>query len=249
MKHAIITVLVLMSVCSAWALGSPPQAQVSLSSVDAPGFLIAGAEQMLRGYSHLLFLLGLMLVLRNPRDAIKCLASYTLAHSLVFVVVSTAGVTVNPYQVGALVALSVIYIGFANLNGFKRLLDVPAPPLLPVVFFFGLIHGLGFAANVQSLSVAGATQPLLNIIFFNLGLEFGQLLALCVLVPVISAWRATRVWAPLSRLVNLSLIVMGGLFALVQLHGDLHPHEGATPPPEPETSGWHSHGDGPPHIH
>jgi hypothetical protein len=117
-----------------------------------------------------------------------------------------------------------------------------------MVFVFGLVHGMGLSTQLQSLTLAEDPRLLAKILWFNVGVELGQIAALCVMVPVINAWRRTTVWNSLSRVINSGLVALGLLLMLFQLHGYLHSQPGAAGI-TPTDGGWHSHGDGPPHRH
>jgi len=211
-------------------------------------FLWTGAEHMLSGYDHLLFLLGVVFFLSRFRDIVVFVTAFTAAHTLVLLSATPLRIGADHYLVDACIALSVSYKGFENLGGFPRLLGVAAPPLLAMVFLFGLVHGMGLSTQLQSLTLAEDPRLTAKILWFSLGVELGQIAALCVMVPVINAWRQTRVWEALARIVNSALVLAGALLMLSHLHGYVHSAAG---PATPWTTdgGWHSHDGGPPHRH
>lgn len=92
---------------------------------------------------------------------------------------------------------------------------------------------------------------LTRILFFNLGVELGQIAALVVMGVVIRAWQQTIVWEPITRVVNASLVFFGFLLLLFQLHGYLH-ESGHVHGPATEAAAAgvpHSHDGGEPHVH
>ncbi|MEL7044605.1 MAG: HupE/UreJ family protein [Pseudomonadota bacterium] len=210
-------------------------------------YLWTGAEHMLTGYDHLLFLLGVVLFLRNLRGIIAFVTAFTVAHTLVLLGATPLRVAADHHLVDAFIGLTVAYKGFENIGGFPRLLGVAAPPLLGMVFIFGLIHGLGLSTQLQTLTLADDPRLVAKILWFNAGVELGQIAALLVMVPVINAWRQTIVWDALARIINLLLIFCGMLLVLLQLHGFVHAREtGGT---IQAGGGWHRHGEGPLHRH
>lgn len=250
-RAAAVTICAAMG-SSAWAHDVDPRAQARL--VDGTGwdYLVTGAEHMLTGYDHLLFLLGVVFFLRRFRDILTFVTAFTAAHTLVLLGATLAGISADHHLIDAVIAASVIYKGFENLHGFERLLGFRPPPLLVMVFLFGLIHGFGLSAQLQTLTLASDPNLLSRIVWFNLGVELGQVLALSLMVPVIGAWRRTRVWVPVSRSVNALLILVGGFLLLYQAHGYLHSrdaHLPQTPMQIDATPGLHRHGDGPAHAH
>lgn len=214
-------------------------------------YIWTGAEHMLTGYDHLLFLLGVMFFLTRFRDILKFVTAFTLGHTLTLVFATYGGITADHYLIDAVIAGTVMYKGFENLDGFKRWLACSAPPLLIMVFGFGLIHGFGLSARLQDLTLGSEDGLLGKILFFNLGVELGQIAALLVMAVVIRAWQKTIVWEQVTRITNGSLVFFGFLLLLFQLHGYIHeqglihgPGEGAPLPGE-----LHSHDGGEPHVH
>ncbi len=150
-----------------------------------------------------------------------------------------------------MIAVTVIYKGFENLDGFRRWIGTAAPSLIYMVFAFGLIHGFGLSARLQDLTMTEESGLLAKILFFNLGVELGQIAALVVMGVVIRAWQQTSVWEPITRVVNASLIFFGFLLLLFQLHGYLHEsgHVHGPATTEAATGVPHSHDGGEPHVH
>ena len=85
--------------------------------------------------------------------------------------------------VDAVIAFSVIYKGFENLDGFKRCFSINAPNLILMVFIFGLIHGFGLSTKLQEM--ATAELSLSQILSFNVGVELGQIGALLLIFPLL----------------------------------------------------------------
>ena len=214
-------------------------------------YIWTGAEHMLTGYDHLLFLLGVMFFLTRFRDILKFVTAFTLGHTITLVFATYAGISADHYLIDAVIAATVMYKGFENLDGFRRWLACSAPPLLVMVFGFGLIHGFGLSARLQDLTLGSEDGLLAKILYFNLGVELGQIAALLVMALVIRAWQQTIVWVPITRIANGTLVFCGFLLLLFQLHGYLHesgqvhgPAAGAAAPGE-----MHSHDGGEPHVH
>lgn len=226
----------------------PAAAQARMADGNWLDFLWTGAEHMLTGYDHLLFLLGVVFFLSSLRDIVTFVTAFTVAHTLVLLTATPLRIGADHHLVDAFIAMSVAYKGFENLQGFPRCFGFAAPPLLAMVFVFGLVHGMGLSTQLQSLTLAEEPRLLAKILWFNVGVELGQIAALCVMVPVINAWRRTIVWDSLSRVINTGLVVLGFMLMLFQLHGYLHAQQETTGI-NPMDAGWHSHGDGPPHRH
>lgn len=178
-----------------------------------------GAEHMLSGYDHLLFLLGVMFFLNRFVDILKFVTAFTVGHTLTLILATYAGMTANHYLIDAVIAVTVAYKGFENLNGFQRWLGVSAPNLLLMVFIFGLIHGFGLSARLQEVTLADDPALLSKILLFNVGVEFGQIAALLVMAFAIRAWQQINGWALFSKLANMGLIAAGAGLLVFQLAG------------------------------
>ena len=184
-------------------------------------FIWLGASHMLSGYDHLLFLLGVVFFLKRFGDIVKFITAFTVGHSITLVFATLYGIQANYFLIDAVIALTVCYKGFENLDGFKRYIGVKAPSLIWMVFGFGLIHGFGLSTRLQQLPL-GDHGLVMKILAFNVGVEVGQIVALSVMLLVIALWRKHSSFAPFSRIVNGGLIVIGALLLVHQLHGYQH---------------------------
>lgn len=175
-------------------------------------YIYVGAKHMLSGYDHLLFLVGVVFFLKNVRDILLFVTAFTLGHSITLIGATLLGINANDHLIDAVIALSVLYKGFENLDGFKRWLGTTAPNLLYMVFAFGLIHGFGLSTRLQQLSV-GTEATFGKIVAFNVGVELGQVLALIPIIFSINLWRKQDSYAAFQTTTNWGLVAAGvGLF-------------------------------------
>jgi len=184
-------------------------------------YLWLGASHMLTGYDHLLFIFGVIFFLTGFRDIVKYITIFTVGHSLTLVFATILGITANYHLVDAVIALSVCYKGFDNLNGFKKYLKMPSPNLLWVIFIFGLIHGFGLSTRLQQLPL-GESGLIMRILSFNVGVELGQITALTIMLVLIITWRRFNSFNQFSTVSNAGLIVAGAFLFLMQIHGYGH---------------------------
>lgn len=212
-------------------LASAPSYAHGISEADKQAMLDGGylqyvwlgATHMLTGYDHLLFLFGVMFFLTTARDILKLVTAFTVAHSITLIGATFAGVTANYYLIDAVIALTVCYKGFDNVDGFKSYLGTRAPSILGMVFVFGLIHGFGLSTRLQQLPLGDKGLEMLGrIVSFNAGVELGQLAALLGMMLVLAAWRRRPSFPRFSRVANHALILVGFLLFLMQLHAYLH---------------------------
>ncbi|MFD4706005.1 HupE/UreJ family protein [Gottfriedia sp. NPDC058432] len=135
-----------------------------------------GIEHILTGYDHLLFLLSLVLIATRFKDALKIVTAFTIAHSVTLFLVATGRIHVIPYWVESLIALTICYVAVENIFVKK----VKWRWILTALF--GLIHGMGFAGALAETGLPKSNQ-LGSLLTFNLGVEAGQLMILCLLLP------------------------------------------------------------------
>ncbi len=185
------------------------------------GYLSLGATHMLSGYDHLLFVFGIVFFLTRFFDIVKYVTAFTLGHSVTLILATLNGFTVNYFLIDAVIGLSVSYIAFANLDGFRRVLDINPPNLMGMIIGLGLIHGLGLSTRLQELPL-NQDQLLLNIISFNVGIELGQIGALSLMLLLIAIWRRGESFRPFSVISNYLLVFFGVVLFLMQMHGYLH---------------------------
>ena len=185
-------------------------------------FVWLGAKHMVTGYDHLLFLFGVIFFLTNIRTIIKFVTAFTLGHSITLILATFLGIKANYYLIDAVIALTVIYKGFDNIDGFKKYLNMNSPNLLRAVFLFGLIHGFGLSARLQQLPLGDRDMLLGKIVSFNIGVELGQIAALVVLLVLLNIWRRRPSFQQFSFTANMLLIIVGSFLLLMQLHGYQH---------------------------
>lgn len=192
-------------------------------------YLILGAKHMVTGYDHLLFLFGVIFFLTKFKDIVKFITAFTIGHSITLIFATFLGITANEYLVDAVIALTVIYKGFDNIDGFRRYLKMNPPNLLALVLVFGLIHGFGLSTRLQQLPL-GTEGLLAKIISFNVGVEIGQIIALTVMAALLAGWRKTNSFARFSYGANVALMIAGAtlfVFQIINFTKDEH-HAGET---------------------
>lgn len=186
-------------------------------------YIWLGASHMLTGYDHLLFLLGVVFLLSTFKDIVKFVTVFTIGHCITLIFATYFKITWNFWLVDAIIAVSVIYKGFDNNNGFQRHFNMASPNLLKMVFAFGLLHGFGLSTRLQQLPLGDdPVHMIIRILSFNVGVELGQIVALAVMVAALSLWRKTVYFERLSYTANLGLILAGIYLLFVQLHGYQH---------------------------
>jgi hypothetical protein len=175
----------------------------------AYAYLRLGVEHLVSGLDHVLFVLGLVALLRGGRRLVLAITAFTLGHSVTLAAASLGFVRVAPAPVEAAIAASLVAVALALArpdagvgSGLAR-----RPAALP--FAFGLLHGLGFAGALASAGLPGHALPL-ALVSFNLGIEAGQLALVALALPALALLR--RIPLPRGRFVcELPATALGAL--------------------------------------
>lgn len=144
----------------------------------AKDYTALGVEHILTGFDHLLFVVALTLLVRGKKPLIVTITAFTAAHSVSLAATVLGLVQVASPPVEATIALSIVLVCAEALRPADTLTQ-RAPWL--VAFAFGLLHGLGFASALMEVGLPPAHVPL-ALLFFNLGVELGQLGVIAVAV-------------------------------------------------------------------
>ena len=199
-----------------WSHGVPESTINAMADASLIDFIFFGAEHMLTGYDHILFLIGVVFFLTNFLDIFKFITAFTVAHCIVLIFATFYGIKANAYLIDAVIAFSVIYKGFENLDGFKKWFSIKAPNLVLMVFVFGLIHGFGLSTKLQEMAAATSIHlSLSQILCFNLGVEVGQIAVLIIVFPLLSMVRGKL----FDKVSNWILVAAGVLLLIYQLNG------------------------------
>jgi hydrogenase/urease accessory protein HupE len=144
----------------------------------APKFLAAGVEHIMTGYDHLCFLLAVVLWASRAWPVIKIVTAFTVSHSITLSLAALQVVDLPSEWTEIAIALSIIYVSLENF--FTRKVDGRWRD----TFFFGFVHGFGFASGLIELGVPQrAIVPALA--SFNIGVEFGQIGVVLVVIPLL----------------------------------------------------------------
>ncbi len=180
-------------------------------------YMYIGAKHMVTGYDHLLFLVGVIFFLYRSKDIMVYVTLFTIGHSLTLMFGVLYDIAMNPYLIDAIIGFSIIYKGFDNLGGFKRVLGFQ-PNTKAAVMIFGLFHGFGLATKIQEFEIPkeGLFE---NLIAFNVGVELGQFSALILVLIALSFWRRHPSFLRFSTATNALLMSSGVMLVGFQLTG------------------------------
>ncbi len=134
-----------------------------------------GIAHILAGIDHLLFVLALLLLVESRWLLVKTITAFTVAHSITLGLATLGFVRVPPSAVESTIALSIVFVAAELVHATRgdHTLTVRYPWI--AAFGFGLLHGLGFAGALTELGLPAGDVPI-ALLFFNIGVEIGQLL-------------------------------------------------------------------------
>ncbi|MDP2340700.1 MAG: HupE/UreJ family protein [Deltaproteobacteria bacterium] len=164
------------------AFAASPEFTLSGSAAAPPiaDYLLIGAEHILLGFDHLVFLVGILIVLLRAgtlRSLVAVITAFTLAHSVTLGLAAT-GIVVPPSSlIEPAIALSIVFVGVESFTAtdIARRWRITLP--------FGLVHGFGFAGALAEIGLPqDAVVPALAV--FNIGVELGQLAVVLALYPL-----------------------------------------------------------------
>lgn len=162
-----------------------------LGQVAAAYFLL-GVEHILLGVDHLLFVAALMMIVVGWRVLLATLTAFTLAHSVTLGLSTLGHVSLPGPLVEALIALSIVVVAAEALGAARgECMARRALPPWSIAFAFGLLHGFGFAGALGEIGLPTEAVPA-ALLFFNLGVEAGQILFVAAVLGLGAAWRAFR---------------------------------------------------------
>ncbi|MEO1576336.1 MAG: HupE/UreJ family protein, partial [Pseudomonadota bacterium] len=161
----------------------------------ASSYVPLGFEHILLGVDHLMFVLCLVLLVQGVGMLVKTITAFTVAHSLTLAAATFGWLGVPEGAVNACIALSIAYVA-ADVIQMRRGhggLSVRYP--WGVAFAFGLLHGFGFAGALTGIGLPAANLPT-ALLFFNIGVELGQLAFVTVVLLLFRAHRVLTARGP-----------------------------------------------------
>lgn len=188
----------------------------------ARDYFVIGAEHILFGWDHLLFVIALVLLVRRGWAVAGAATAFTVAHSITLVA-TTLGYTGLPSRpVEALIALSIVFLAVEVMrmlrNPERETFTRRAPWL--VAFAFGLLHGFGFAGALADIGLPQG-EIASALVAFNVGVEAGQLLVIAVLIALLAVLKraAPLAEAPTIRAATYGIGIIGSFWLFERVVG------------------------------
>lgn len=217
----LVTLMMVLGFSSeAWAHGitAGDKGFIQESSGVMPiSFAYLGAKHMVTGYDHLLFLFGVIFFLYRLKDVGIYVTLFALGHIVTLLGGVLFEININAYIIDAIIGFSVVYKALDNMGAFQRWFGVQ-PNTKIATLVFGLFHGFGLATKILEYELA-ADGLVPNLIFFNIGVEMGQILALTMILIVMGYWRRYPSFMRGAFAANTVLMLLGFMLVGYQLTG------------------------------
>ena len=137
-------------------------------------YISLGFHHILQGVDHLLFVLGLLLIVKSRMMLLKTVTAFTVAHSITLALATLGYASVPLPPLNAAIALSILFLGPEIVRSWRGETSLTINYPWVVAFLFGLLHGFGFASGLSTTGMPKTELPL-ALLFFNVGVELGQL--------------------------------------------------------------------------
>lgn len=147
-----------------------------------------GVEHILFGFDHLLFVLCLLILVGNLKRLLGAITAFTVAHSITLAGTTFGWLHLSSAPVEASIALSIAFVAAEIIRSRDGKASVTQRWPWIASFSFGLLHGFGFASALREIGIPDDAVPL-ALLFFNLGVEAGQILFVVAVLAVMWAWR------------------------------------------------------------
>ncbi len=159
------------------------------------GYIAHGIRHISLGADHLLFLLGLLLIVRNRWMLLKTVTAFTVAHSVTLALATLGLASLPVAPLNAAIALSILFLGPEIVRLWRGQSSFTLRHPWVVAFAFGLLHGFGFASALTSAGLPRAELPL-ALFSFNIGVEIGQLGFVVLVLLLERAFRILKIRWP-----------------------------------------------------
>ena len=159
------------------------------------GYIVHGIRHISLGADHLLFLLGLLLIVKDRWMLIKTVSAFTVAHSITLALATLGYANAPVVPLNAAIALSILFLGPEIVRVWRGETSFTICHPWVVAFAFGLLHGFGFASALTSAGLPRAELPI-ALLSFNVGVEIGQLGFVLLILLLERAFRIMEIRWP-----------------------------------------------------
>lgn len=169
-----------------------------------------GITHIFLGFDHLLFVFTLLLIVKNMRRLLWTITAFTLAHSITMAGATLGFIHMPQQPVEAMIALSILFLAMEIIHEKQGKVGLTSRYPWLIAFIFGLLHGFGFAGALTEIGLPEQAITL-ALIFFNIGVELGQLMFVAVVVLIALALQRLKHSNILQKVETVLVYAIGGL--------------------------------------
>ncbi|WP_245317518.1 HupE/UreJ family protein [Rhizobium sp. N122] len=178
----------------------PSQPWIDFAATRSPlaaarAYFVSGIQHILLGIDHLLFVFGLLFIVRSRWMLVKTITAFTVAHSITLAVATLGEIAVPALPLNAVIALSILFLGPEIIRVWRGQTSFTIRHPWVVSFAFGLLHGFGFASGLTALGLPQGDIPF-ALLMFNLGVEAGQLAFVGLILLLTAALKSIEIRLP-----------------------------------------------------
>jgi hydrogenase/urease accessory protein HupE len=182
------------------AIAHPSQPWVEIAATqtraDVAGtYIVQGIRHILFGADHLLFVLGLLLIVQDRWMLLETVTAFTVAHSITLAIAARGYASAPVLPLNAAIALSILFLGPEIVRSWRGETSLTIRKPWVVAFLFGLLHGFGFASALTSAGLPRNELPL-ALFSFNVGVEIGQVAFVLLIVLLERSFRQLEIRWP-----------------------------------------------------
>ncbi len=181
-------------------IAHPSQAWIEIAGAPGPftvagTYIVHGIRHIAFGADHLLFVLGLLLIVKDRWMLVKTVTAFTLAHSITLAIATFGYADAPVLPLNAAIALSIFFLGPEIVRSWRGQTSFTIRHPWVVAFVFGLIHGFGFASALTSAGLPKKDLPL-ALLGFNVGVEIGQVGFILIILALERSFRELQIRWP-----------------------------------------------------
>jgi len=178
-------------------------------------YFFLGIQHILLGADHLLFVLGLLLLVGSTSMLVKTITAFTAAHSITLAIATLGYASAPALPLNATIALSILFLGPEIVRKWRGQTSFTIRHPWVVAFAFGLLHGFGFASGLTAMGLPQGEIPL-ALLLFNVGVEAGQLCFVALILLLEHAFRVLQVRWPglMQRLPGYAIGAFGAYWTI-----------------------------------
>ena len=185
------------------------------TSTIGNNYLSIGIDHILKGWDHLLFIIGLVLLI-NRRQILGVATAFTVAHSLTLGLAAFSIINLPSQPVEILIAMSIVLLGIEIMRKKSGATSISSKHPYYIALLIGLIHGCGFAGALADIGLPKGME-LFSLLLFNLGVELGQFAVIGLAILALTI--LTRVSVDLRKMTEVILtygISSIGMFWIIE---------------------------------